>query len=111
MTLLALKRSGEEEKAVWEWSPGGHFDHEQDSSVHEWVRWDLGAGWESHMSLHEQVNMYSESCVCMQTVMASAHLFLLLTVSSQKALEVALSVAMTLWQLEDWPCCGAGSGG
>lgn len=25
-----------------------HSDHEQDSSVHEWVRWDLGAGWESH---------------------------------------------------------------
>lgn len=64
------------------------------------------------MSLHKQVNMYSESlvCACKQS-RASAHLFLLLTVSSQKALEVALSVEMTLWQLKDWPCCGAGSGG
>lgn len=63
------------------------------------------------MSLHEQVNMYSESCVCTcKQSRASAHLFLLLTVSSQKALEVALSVEMTLWQLEGWPCCGAGSG-
>lgn len=47
-----------------------HFDHEQDSSVHEWVRWDLGAGWESHKHVTSWTSEYvlRIMCVRMQTV-------------------------------------------
>lgn len=64
MTLLVLRRWGEENTG-WEWSPGGTlgwtFEHEQDLSVHEWVRWNrekdgLGSRMGvSNISLHENL--------------------------------------------------------
>lgn len=48
MKLLVLRGSGGE-KGGWEWPlgwiRGWTFEHEQDLSVREWVRWDQREGW------------------------------------------------------------------